>query len=163
MPPSVTRREFLGAGAAIAAVGAAGCLSSGNGQRSLAEPLAVSNAHQYSSPGCACCSQYASYLGPNLDTTLAESVPDDVGAVKRRHGIPEELQSCHTVVLDEYIVEGHVPVEVVAKLLDERPAIDGIALPGMPAGSPGMGGTKQGPFTVYAVGGDRTGEVYTEF
>ncbi|QKY18793.1 DUF411 domain-containing protein [Halorubrum sp. CBA1229] len=71
-------------------------------------------------------------------------------------------QSYHTLVLDEYVVEGHVPDEVIAAMLNENPAIDGISLPGMSAGSPGMGGTKSGSFTAYALGGGKTGEVYAE-
>ena len=160
---SATRRGLFAAGAAIITSSVAGCLGSSRTSTAINEPLAVSNAHQYSSPGCACCGQYASYLRDHLDTELSETVPQDVSATKRRHGIPAELQSCHTIVLDEYVVEGHIPVEVIATVLNEQPEIGGIALPGMPAGSPGMGGTKRGAFTIYAVGGGRTGDVYTEF
>lgn len=155
-----TRRRLLAAGATAVGAGVAGCAASPGGDRWDADvTLSVSNAHQYSSPGCSCCHEYASYLAEHLDGPLAKSVPDDVTAVKREHGIPEELRSCHTVVLDEYVVEGHVPVEAVATMLDEEPPIDGIALPGMPSGSPGMGGNA-GDLTVYAVGGGRTSEVY---
>jgi hypothetical protein len=124
--------------------------------------LSVTTAQQFNSPGCSCCGQYASYLREYLDTTLTETEPEDVTTIKRRHDIPTELQSCHTLVLDEYVVEGHVPAEVIVTLLDEEPAIDGIALPGMPAGSPGMGGTKSGSLTVYELGGGKTGEMYAE-
>jgi hypothetical protein len=162
MPSDWTRRSLLGASVATA-LGVAGCLgSSPDGGDGAPEPLAITNARQYSSPGCGCCGEYASYLDQHVDASLEETVPNDVAAVKREHGIPRELQGCHTVVLDEYVVEGHVPVEAIATLLDETPDIDGIALPGMPAGSPGMGGQKSGPFTVYALGGGRTGEVYVE-
>src|SRR4051812_15268572 len=66
-------------------------------------------------------------------------------------GVPEDLQGCHTILVDDYVIDGHVPVEVIRKLLSERPPIAGITLPGMPEGSPGMSGTKHGPFTIYAV------------
>lgn len=160
MPPHWTRRHLLGVGGtALAAV--AGCLGAPSpDQAPLDNPLPVSNAHQYSAPGCSCCHTYADYLEDSLPVPLERSEPTDVGAVKRQHGVPGDLQSCHTLVLDEYVVEGHVPASVIATLFDTRPAIDGVALPGMPAGSPGMGGQQQGPFTVYALGGGRTGEVF---
>ncbi|WP_246057994.1 DUF411 domain-containing protein [Halonotius terrestris] len=110
----------------------------------------------------AICGRYASYLRDHLDTSLGETEIEDVTDLKRQHEIPSDLQSCHTLVLDEYVVEGHVPAEVIATMLDEEPAIDGIALPGMPSGSPGMGGTKSNTFTVYKLGGGKTGDVYTE-
>jgi len=101
-------------------------------------------------------------LEPKVDTTLRETEAEDVTALKHRRNIPTDLQSGHTLVLDEYVVEGHVPAGVIATMLDEEPVIDGIVLPGMPAGAPGMGGTKSGSFTVYALGGEKTGEVYAE-
>lgn len=84
---------------------------------------------------------------------------DDTSAVKVEYGIPEELWSCHTTLVDGYYIEGHVPIDVVLKLLDELPDIDGIALPGMPSGSPGMDGEKDGPWVIYAV----SGETFQEF
>lgn len=79
--------------------------------------------------------------------------------LKESVGIPPDLASCHTALIDGYVVEGHVPADAIRRLLDERPEIDGIALPGMPAGSPGMGGRRDAAWVVYAVSG---GEV-TEF
>ncbi len=76
---------------------------------------------------------------------------DDLGEVKDRYGVPEQMQSCHTAIVGDYFIEGHVPVEAIRKLLDERPAISGIALPGMPQGSPGMSGEKTEPFVIYAI------------
>lgn len=163
MPLDRKRRTILGASATLVTLGVAGCLASTGGNKwAIEEKLAVTNAQQYNSPGCSCCEQYASYLREQLDGTLSTTVPDDIAAVKREYGVPEELESCHTVDIGGYIVEGHVPAEAIAKLLDEKPSIDGIALPGMPAGSPGMGGKKSETFDVYVIGGDRTGDVYTE-
>ncbi|MEK7073241.1 MAG: DUF411 domain-containing protein, partial [Patescibacteria group bacterium] len=71
--------------------------------------------------------------------------------IKEKYRIPEALWSCHTTVIGPYFVEGHVPIVAVRKLLEERPAIDGIALPGMPLGTPGMPGEKQEPWTITAV------------
>jgi hypothetical protein len=66
------------------------------------------------------------------------------------------MQSCHTSVLGTYFVEGHVPMAALTRLMQDRPAIDGISLPGMPAGSPGMGGLKGAPFIIYALQGGYT-------
>jgi hypothetical protein len=163
MNRDVTRRGLLRVGGTTVTLGIAGCLgSSDEDQWAIEGTLSVTNAQQFSSPGCSCCGQYASYLREYLDATLRETETEDVAALKRRHDVPTDLQSCHTLVLDEYVVEGHVPAEVIATMLEEEPAIDGIALPGMPAGSPGMGGTKPGSFTVYALGGGKTSDVYAE-
>jgi hypothetical protein len=62
----------------------------------------------------------------------------DLGPVKARHGVPAELQSCHTALVDGYVIEGHVPADLIERLLRERPAALGLAVPGMPVGSPGM-------------------------
>ena len=63
---------------------------------------------------------------------------DDLGPIKARRGVPRQLEACHTAVVDGYVVEGHVPADAIKRLLRERPAVSGIAVPGMPAGSPGM-------------------------
>ncbi len=76
---------------------------------------------------------------------------DDYVQVKDDLGIPEDMHSCHTTVIGEYFVEGHVPIEAVRKLLEEQPPVDGITLPGMPHGSPGMGGEKMLRFVIYSV------------
>ena len=69
--------------------------------------------------------------------------------IKKKHNIPLEMQSCHTTILDKYFIEGHVPIEAINKLLKEQPDIDGIALPGMPIGTPGMPGEKEEPYIIY--------------
>jgi hypothetical protein len=76
----------------------------------------------------------------------------DLPLLHRQHGVPEPLVGCHTTLVDGYVVEGHVPVRSVLRLLTEKPAIKGISLPGMPAGSPGMFGEKTEPFTIYEIG-----------
>ncbi len=100
------------------------------------------------SPSCGCCADYADYLRENgFEVSVTET--GDLGTVNREAGIPDRLRSCHVMHVDGYAVSGHVPVDVVRRLLDQRPDIRGITLPGMPAGSPGMGGAKSAPFTVY--------------
>lgn len=114
----------------------------------------------YRTPTCGCCAEYEGYLEdegfPVDDVTV-----DDLSSIKDDLGIPEDMWSCHTSFVGDYFVEGHVPVEAILALLSERPAIDGIALPGMPAGSPGMGGDKEGPFVVYAITDGQTEEFMT--
>jgi hypothetical protein len=86
----------------------------------------------------------------------------DVDAVKRKHGVPAALQSCHTALVEGYVVEGHVPADVIDQLLRERPKVVGLAVPGMPLGSPGMDapGGKAEPFDVIAFDGRRATRVY---
>ena len=104
----------------------------------------------FKSPTCSCCHEWEAYLR-GLGYTVKSVPTDDMAAVKAKHGIPQATWSCHTAVIDGYVVEGHVPAEAIEALLAQRPAIDGIALPAMPPGSPGMPGVKEGPLQVLAV------------
>lgn len=124
---------------------------------SLAAPV---HAVLYKNPQCDCCDKYAAYLKQNgFDVEVKET--DDLARMSQKAGVPQKLEGCHTMLVDGYVVDGLVPVALVKKLLEERPAIAGITLPGMPAGAPGMGGTKAAPFTVYAVMKDgKAPEVY---
>jgi hypothetical protein len=74
----------------------------------------------------------------------------DLDGVKRRYGVPADSEACHTAVVEGYVVEGHVPASDVERLLDERPAVRGLVVPGMPLGSPGMESPTPEPYTVYA-------------
>ena len=109
----------------------------------------------YKNPQCGCCEGYADYLRENgFDVTVKPT--HDLPLLHRQYGVPEPLVGCHTTLIDGYVVEGHVPVNSVIRLLTERPDIKGISLPGMPAGSPGMFGEKAGPFTIYEIGAGPT-------
>lgn len=110
------------------------------------------------SPLCECCGEYEGYLERSGFRVVAVD-REDLADLKRELGIPEEMSSCHTAMVEGYFVEGHVPVEVIRDLLAERPEVDGITLPGMPPGSPGMGGVKTEPWVIWAVDDGRT-EVY---
>lgn len=113
----------------------------------------------YKSPSCGCCSLFVDYLeGKGLSVKVEER--PSIDSIKRQYGVPESLESCHTTVMGEYFIEGHVPFEAIEKLTTEKPDIAGIAVPGMPSGSPGMPGTKAGPIVVYAIKKDKT---YEEF
>lgn len=112
----------------------------------LAAPI---QAVMYKNPSCSCCETYAAYLEKNgFKVDLKPT--NDLDQISAGLGVPSNLQGCHTVVIGDYVVDGFVPVDVINKMLAERPAVTGVALAGMPMGSPGMGGQKTEPFTVYA-------------
>jgi hypothetical protein len=91
----------------------------------------------YRSPTCDCCGKWLEHLKKN-NFNVKDIVTDDVQAIKDKYGVPEEMASCHTAIVDGYVIEGHVPVNDIMKLLKTKPKIVGIAVPGMPSGTPGM-------------------------
>ena len=115
----------------------------------------------YKSQTCGCCGVYITYLR-NRGFDVNVETMDDMDAIKKKYDIPEDKQSCHTSIIDDYVVEGHVPLEAINKMLDEKPTINGIALPDMPAGSPGMPGNKQGLFTIYSLDATQNNPVFTK-
>ena len=104
----------------------------------------------YKNPQCSCCEGYAGYLRQH-GFQVEVKPTNDLAEISRKPGVPAELEGCHTMFIDNYVVDGHVPVNVVRRLLAEKPAIAGIPLPGMPMGSPGMAGTKTEKFVIYAL------------
>ncbi|NJP05919.1 MAG: DUF411 domain-containing protein [Chloroflexaceae bacterium] len=98
---------------------------------------AASTVLVYKSPTCGCCSDWVEYLEEHGYTVTVEEVTDLV-AIKQQYHVPPDMGSCHTALIDGYVIEGHVPVEDIERLLSERPDVLGIAVPGMPPGSPGM-------------------------
>jgi hypothetical protein len=111
----------------------------------------------YHSPTCGCCINYERYLEASGFKVKSVEL-DNVEQIKKQLNVPQSMWSCHTAKVGSYFVEGHVPVEAINKLLQENPSINGIALPGMPFGSPGMSGVKSGEFVIYAVSDGNTGE-----
>lgn len=111
---------------------------------------AAPRATLYKNPQCSCCEGYADYLRRN-GFAVEVKPTNDLAEISRKAGVPEDLEGCHTTFIDRYVIDGHVPIDVVRKLLAEKPAIAGITLPGMPAGSPGMVGDKTEKFVIYAV------------
>lgn len=105
----------------------------------------------YKSATCGCCSEWIEHLKAEGYEVIAQDV-DNLAAIKTELGIRPHLSSCHTALIDGYIVEGHVPAADIDRLLAERPEIAGLSVPGMPAGSPGMEipGSPDGPFDVLA-------------
>ena len=106
------------------------------GPGGAAEPAAVT---VYKSPACGCCVKWIEHLEDHGFQVKAVDV-FDTAALKREHEVPPALQTCHTATVDGYVVEGHVPAADVERLLRERPEVRGLAVPGMPIGSPGMEG-----------------------
>jgi hypothetical protein len=112
-----------------------------------AEPVTVD---MYQNPQCGCCEEYAGYLRRH-GFRVTVTPTHNMSMISRRHGVPEHLAGCHTMLVEGYVVEGHVPVGAINKLLAERPNIKGISLPGMPEGSPGMTGEKTAPFRILEI------------
>ena len=113
----------------------------------------------YHGEGCQCCVRWADYLEDQGVKVINELIMNP-NAFKNENGVPDQLRSCHTAVVDDYIVEGHMPNQAIDKLLSEKPDIAGIALPGMPLGSPGMPGEKTEDWVIYAINHDGS---YEEF
>lgn len=109
----------------------------------------------YRNPNCDCCLEYAKYLRSNGFDVKVDA-KQDLASIRKQMGVPEKLEGCHVMVINGYAVEGHMPVDVVKRLLAEHPHIRGISLPGMPTGTPGMMGPKTGPFTIYEIGSTPT-------
>ena len=118
----------------------------------------------YKDAACGCCSQWVEHVKSHGFAATATNV-DDLDAVKAKHGVPRRAQSCHTAVVDGYVIEGHVPAADIRRLLKERPAIAGLAVPAMPVGSPGMEvpGIKPQPYDVLALHKDGRVEVFSSY
>jgi hypothetical protein len=105
----------------------------------------------YKNPDCGCCEGYADYLRQNGFKVTA--VPtNDLTVMGEKYGILDSLQPCHISLIGGYVVGGHIPIEIINRLLSEKPQITGITLPGMPEGTPGMPGKKPGPLQIYEIG-----------
>lgn len=143
----VSRRQFL----TIAGGGAAALALASRNLGALASAVARPGAEKvlvYLTPSCECCAKWVDHLkgaGFEVDTKPVA----DVDPIKREHNIPEKLWSCHTAMVGPYALEGHVPASAIQRLLRERPVVAGIAVAGMPMGSPGMEhGDHKEPFDV---------------
>ncbi len=102
----------------------------------------------FKTPSCGCCYGYVLFLEEEK-FIVKQTDMRSLHTIKQKYNIPVEMQSCHTTIMGKYFIEGHVPFEAVNKLLKEQPDIDGIALPGMPIGTPGMPGDKDEPYVIY--------------
>lgn len=123
--PAIARRSLLSGFASAALFGAFP-------SRAASSTMVISK-----DPNCGCCSGWTEHVrAAGFDTRVREL--NDLAPVKARLGIPQALASCHTAEIDGYVIEGHVPAQAIKRLLSERPPAIGLAVPGMPIGSPGM-------------------------
>ena len=128
----ISRREWL-------RITAGGLALGGMSAQRLLAAAPAKQATVYKSPTCGCCKKWVEHLQKNGYTVTSHDVPD-VNVYKKRYAVPDELGSCHTaIVTSGYVVEGHVPADVIDKFVAEAPKdVIGLAVPGMPQGSPGM-------------------------
>ena len=109
----------------------------------------------YKSPWCGCCTGWVKHMRDNGFSVVVKE-REDLSPIKSQYGVPENLQSCHTAEIDGYVFEGHVPADDVRRFLSEKPeGVTGLAVPGMPVGSPGMEqGDEKEPYPVVLFGND---------
>lgn len=117
----------------------------------------------YRSASCSCCSKWVNHLKQNK-FIVRDYVVDDVQKVKDKYGVPKNMASCHTALVNGYVVEGHVPAKDITRLLKEKPEIVGISVPGMPVGTPGMemGGRKD-PYEVISFDKNKNNQVFSKY
>jgi hypothetical protein len=111
----------------------------------------------FKNPWCGCCHEWAEAMTAAGYTVQTRDL-EDLSQVKADAGVPAAMEGCHTATIEGYFLEGHVPLEAVERLLTERPDITGLAVPGMPAGSLGMGEDPDADYDVYAVSNDADAE-----
>lgn len=148
MRTTLSRRRWIGiavAGGATTLIGERWWRSANPGVLGVGEtPITV-----YASPSCTCCHKWVQHLTDNGFHVTVDPL-NDVLPVKRKFGVPDALWSCHTAMVEGYVVEGHVPADVLKRLLRERPVIVGLAAPGMPQDSPGMDSGSKEPYDIVA-------------
>lgn len=170
------RRLIPGAAAAVLSVGLlAGCndASAENSGSPAAETALAAGAvaaqdlpviKMYKNPSCACCGEWVEHMRENGFRVDVEEAGFNLMQIKAEHGVSPNLASCHTALVGDYVLEGHVPADVVQQLVKERPNIRGLAVPGMPAGVPGMpdSGPNRDPYEILAIQHDGSTELYAK-
>jgi hypothetical protein len=135
---TITRRGFLASSGALLAIA---------GLPSIRRvPVGIT---VYKSPTCGCCGEWVNHMKSHGFNVAVHDV-SDVTPMKQTMGVPEKLYSCHTAIVGRYIVEGHVPADLVHKMLDTKAAFLGLSVPGMVNGSPGMEGATKDAYDVIA-------------
>lgn len=157
-------RQFLkskvfSAGLLAASLVLVGCTAAQNSRQLTSENVTATAEAQavlaseitvFRSPTCGCCGKWIEHAEA-AGFQVKDEVTEDMSAIKQQYGVPQTLTSCHTTVVGNYIIEGHVPAEDVQRLLIEKPDVAGIAVPGMPIGSPGMeSGDYVEPYNVFS-------------
>lgn len=143
--------RLIAVGLVSTTVGLTGCAIAQTPQAQTAAETAI-NAELtvFRSPTCSCCHKWIEHMEA-AGFTVKDKITEDMTAIKAQYGVPASLASCHTTIADGYVIEGHIPAEDVQRLLAEKPEVAGIAVPGMPIGSPGMeSGSYVEPYTVFS-------------
>jgi hypothetical protein len=116
----------------------------------------------YKTTTCGCCGKWVEHLKANGFTPVVTDVPS-TAEYRRKYGVPEQLLSCHTATVGGYSVEGHVPAADIQRLLKEKPKAQGLAVPGMPLGSPGMEAARKDPYSVLLFTSDGRTTVFQKY
>jgi len=131
----------------------------GVGGLAIAAPSPGPEIAVYKNASCGCCKKWVEHLqAAGFRVTVHDT--SNLAGVMERYGVPRKLTACHTAVVDGYVIEGHVPADVIQRLLKERPGIAGVAVPGMPAGSPGMESETPARFYILTFDKNGTTSVY---
>lgn len=149
----MNRRSFFAAGLSALALAGAGV---------AAKAAAAPKIDVFKVEGCGCCDAWITYLEAENFDVAVHSLPNDaLAGLKTSLGVGDDYASCHTAKIDGYVIEGHVAAEDIRRLLSERPAATGLAVPGMPMGSPGMGPVGE-PYRTYLLTKDGQASVFSE-
>jgi hypothetical protein len=116
----------------------------------------------FKTPTCGCCGKWVEHLKANGFTVKVEEV-NDTSTYERQYRVPQSMVSCHTAVVNGYTIEGHVPAAEIKRLLSERPKVVGLAVPGMPVGSPGMEATHSDAYSVFVFDENGHASVYARY
>ena len=136
----------------IISVVAVSCVPSNSADLVQVDSAELPTLEVFRSATCGCCHKWVEHVEA-AGFKVTETIVEDINAVKAERGVPQALASCHTTIADGYIIEGHIPAEDVARLLTEKSDVAGIAVPGMPIGSPGMEvGNEVEPYAVLSFG-----------
>lgn len=121
------------------------------------------NATVYRSPDCSCCHKWIDYL-KSQDFQIKDIPTNDIEAIKQKYNVPDNLASCHTAIINGYVVEGHVPAQDIKRLLEEQPKVIGLTVPQMPVGTPGMEmGNQKDPFSVLSFDHQGAVKVFNQY
>lgn len=123
--------------------------------------IGASEVVMYKNAGCQCCTKWGEQM-EQAGFTVTEKPTDQLAAIKIDQGVPYNLGACHTALVGNYVIEGHVPIADVQRLLKEQPDAIGLAVPGMPAGSPGMESPNPQAYNVYLISEDGSPQVFAQ-
>ena len=152
----VSRRKILSLFVTAGGLPLAALIPASGARAAALPPVEV-----WKDPSCGCCGNWSLHMR-QAGFTVTINATDDMDAIKRAKGVPNELQACHTAVVEGYVIEGHVPAGDVKKLLAERPSAVGLAVPGMPASSPGMNQPGE-PYEVILFGTPTGARTYAQY